>query len=88
MFWLPFITVTAGILGGMCERALGDARGFWPWLLRVLLPAISGSVWFGLVDGMTSGHGREHAIFDWLSFGVFSVPAWVGVWAVRQSRRD
>jgi len=90
VFWFPFITVTAGIFGSLVERSLNDSHQPAAWALRVLLPFIAGLAWAAVVHGVSVGAApEERAAFlrDWAIFSVFAVPAWVGVWAVRQARR-
>ena len=91
MFWLPFITVTAGIFGSLVERSLAGSRDPVAWSLRVALPFIAGLAWVAVVHGVNlAGSPGERSAFarDWGIFSIFAFPAWVGAWAVWQSRRD
>jgi len=91
VFWLPFITVTAGIFGSLVERSLGERRHLGAWMLRAALPIIAGLAWVAVVHGVNlaaSPDERRTFLRYWAIFSVFAVPAWVGAWAVRQSRRD
>jgi hypothetical protein len=91
MFWLPFITVTAGIFGSLVERSLGDSREAWAWALRAALPFIAGLAWVAVVHGVSAGAAPEELrafARDWAIFSLFAVPAWVGAWAVRMARLD
>jgi hypothetical protein len=87
MFWLPFVTVTSSIFGGLVERVLGSNAGIFAWLLRAILPLISGIAWFAVTEAARVNH-VDKPLFDLLMFVTFSVPAWVGVYAVRRSRAD
>lgn len=91
MFWFPFITVTAGIVGSLVERSLGDSHHPGAWALRATLPVIVGLAWVAVVHGVDlAGSPGERSAFirDWGIFSGFALPAWVGAWAVRQARRE
>ena len=91
VFWFPFITVTSGIFGSLVERSLGPSRAPWAWALRLALPFISGLAWVAVVHGVSlAGSPGERSVFarDWGIFTLFALPAWVGAWAVRQTRRE
>jgi hypothetical protein len=87
MFWLPFVTVTSSIFGGLIERLLGEKSGASAWLLRLILPLLSGCTWFALTE-VTRVDQVHNPWFDFGMFTVFSFPAWVGVYAVRRARME
>jgi hypothetical protein len=87
MFWLPFVTVTSSIFGGLIERSLGAKGSVIAWLLRLALPFISGAAWFVVTEAARVGN-VDKPWFDLAMFTVFSCPAYVGIYAVRRARSE
>ena len=88
MFWLPFLTVISSFVGGMVESHLAGRRSIESWLLRLIMPAIIGAVWFALVVGYDPSGRGGRPWFDLMCFVGFSIPAWVGMYAVAMARGE
>ncbi len=88
MFWLPFLTVISSFVGGMVESQLRGSRSVAAWSLRLATPALVGAVWFALVVGYDPSGRGGRPWFDLLCFVGFSIPAWVGMYAIAMARRE
>lgn len=93
MAWHPLISLLAGFLGSLVERGLGDSRSAVAWLLRALLPLISGAVWTVLagsvaLDEATTPYLVRRMLVDLGIYTAFSTTAWVGIYAARRAREE
>jgi hypothetical protein len=85
MFWLPLITVTAGVVGSFIERTFDGATGIMPWLGRVATPFGIGAVWLVIVDGPFPS-ARTSFAANYLWYSLFSCASFAGMYAAYRAR--